>query len=161
VREALFGMLDAQGRIAGARVLDLYAGTGALGLEALSRGAVNAIFVESARAALAVLRANVAALRLSGRARVLETTVERAEAQLAAEAPFDVILADPPYADVAGPAARAIERIVAGGRLSADGLLVLEHASRDAAPELALLAHTRTRVYGDTTLAFYDVGSSR
>ncbi len=150
-------MLDAQGRLDGARVLDLYAGTGALGLEALSRGAAQATFVESARGALAALRANVAALRLAARSRVLEMTVERAESLLAAEAPFDLVVVDPPYADVVGPAARALERIVAGGKLAADGLLVLEHASRDVAPEILRLTHSRSRVYGDTTLAFYEL----
>jgi 16S rRNA (guanine966-N2)-methyltransferase len=154
-------MLDAQGLVANARVLDLYAGTGALGLEALSRGAARATFVESARGALVALRANVAALRLEDRARVLDGEVERAHAKLATEAPFDLLLADPPYADVAGPAKKAIDELVASGRLAADGLLVLEHASRDEAPPLARLKHVRTRVYGDTTLAFYEVDSAR
>jgi 16S rRNA (guanine966-N2)-methyltransferase len=153
-------MLDAQGRLEGARVLDLYAGTGALGLEALSRGAAHATFVESARAPLAALRSNVAALRMVKRVRILELSVERAESLLGAEAPFDLVVVDPPYADVVGPAARAIERIVAGGKLAADGLLVLEHASRDAAPEIPGLVRNRSRVYGDTTLAFYELAST-
>jgi len=159
VREALFGMLEAQGLVRDARVLDLYAGTGALGLEALSRGAAHATFVESARGALVALRANVAALRVASRVIVVEAAVERADAKLAAGAPFDLVLVDPPYADVAGPAKRAVEQLVAAGRLASDGLLVLEHASRDAAPPLALLTHVRTRVYGDTTLAFYEMDS--
>ncbi len=157
VREALFGILDAQGKIAGARVLDLYAGTGALGLEAISRGAAHATFVESSRGAIAALRANLAALRVADRARVVESSVERADAQLAREAPFDLVLVDPPYVDVSGPAARSIERIVGRGLISPDALVVLEHATRDSPPDLARMVLTRSRVYGDTSLAFYEI----
>lgn len=153
VREALFNILaDA---CEGAQVLDLYAGTGALGLEALSRGAARAVFVERGKEALAALAGNVKALGVEGRARVLAVPVERAARTLRLEtARFDLVFADPPYADVkSGAAAAALGEHVA---LLAPGAgLVLEHAQRDAPPILAGLELQRTRSYGDTALSFY------
>ncbi len=136
-------------------MLDLYAGTGALGLEALSRGAAFATFVENARPALVALRANVDALRVAKRARIVDASVDRADAQRLSSEPFDLVLVDPPYADVAGPAAKAVERLVAAGLLANDGVLVLEHASRDKAPAIAGLESSALRAYGDTSLTFY------
>jgi 16S rRNA (guanine966-N2)-methyltransferase len=156
VREALFGILAAAGAIEGARVLDLYAGTGALALEALSRGAADATLVESSGAALGVLRANVGALGLGARARVLELDVERAAARIAGAGPFDIVLADPPWAHVdSGAAERALAHIVSAGALKAGGWFVLEHSSRSPPPAVALLERLETRVYGDTALTFY------
>src|SRR5208283_3651744 len=97
VREALFSILDARGAIVGARVVDFYAGTGALGLEALSRGAAFATFVESDRRALEALSHNVEALRERSRTRVLPVAVARALGMLAREEATLVFL-DPPYA---------------------------------------------------------------
>src|SRR5690606_32710194 len=94
IRAALFNALEAAGEVAGARVLDLYAGSGALGLEALSRGAADAVFVESDRRAVEVLRANVRALGLGGSVR--HGTVRQVLEAAAAE-PFDLVVADPPY----------------------------------------------------------------
>src|SRR3984893_15924457 len=96
VREALFGILSAAGAVEGARVLDLYAGTGALALEALSRGASRAILVESSRNALAALRANVTSLGLEKRTWIAATDVGRAARRLADKGPFDLVFADPP-----------------------------------------------------------------
>ena len=93
VREALFSAL---GAVTGARVLDLFAGTGALGVEAISRGAARAVFVESARPALAALRENLGALGLAESARVVPQLAERALGAVIAEGPFDLIFADPP-----------------------------------------------------------------
>ncbi|HEU4403971.1 MAG TPA: 16S rRNA (guanine(966)-N(2))-methyltransferase RsmD [Polyangiaceae bacterium] len=153
VREALFSCL---GPLEGARVLDLYAGTGALGLEALSRGAARAVFVESANAALAALRANVDELGVAGRALVLGRPVERALAALEPEAPFDLVLADPPYELVRkGPAPRALAALAARGLLAPGARLVLEHASADEPPALAPLMCYDRRRYGDTSLALY------
>lgn len=154
VREALFSILSARITFEGARVLDLYAGTGALGLEALSRGAASATFVEKGRDALAALRKNIDALALRERCRILARAVEGG-AELSG--PFDLVFADPPYADVqSGEATRAVERVLAGGGLAEGGLLVLEHASKTAAPEVQPLgAPYDTRVYGDTAVSFY------
>ena len=151
VREALFSVL---GDIEGARVLDLYAGTGALAVEALSRGARRAVLVESARPALSVLRKNLDDLGLTSEARVIAQPAGRAVELIAAEGPFDLILIDPPYAALA-EAADVARRICARGALAEGGLLVLEHASRDAPPELFGLARTSTRSYGEASLSFY------
>ncbi|HEY2510757.1 MAG TPA: 16S rRNA (guanine(966)-N(2))-methyltransferase RsmD [Polyangiaceae bacterium] len=155
VREALFSILTARGGVlAGARVLDLYAGTGALGLEALSRGAAAAVFVERSREALAVLRANIASLGVGDRAVVVGAAVEKAEKVLR-DSSFGLVFADPPYADVkSGVATRALEAMVVP-RLEPAGLVVLEHASRDPAPPLARLALEESRTYGDTCVTFY------
>jgi 16S rRNA (guanine(966)-N(2))-methyltransferase RsmD len=156
VREALFGILGSAGRLDGARVLDLYAGTGALALEALSRGAAQATLVESSRDALAAVRANVEALGVDDRARVVAADVRGAARRLARAGPFDLVLADPPWALVdTGEAPRAIAGIVRAGALGPDALVVLEHAARSTPPEIDCLARGESRHYGDTALTFY------
>lgn len=152
VREALFSVL---GEVADARVLDLYAGTGALGIEALSRGAARAVFVENGRPALAALRDNLASLDLGSASRVVTQPVLRALEGLAAEGPFDLVLLDPPYAALA-EAGRVLAALP--GKLAAPGArVVLEHASRDAPPVPAGLSLAFTRAYGDTAIALYTV----
>jgi 16S rRNA (guanine(966)-N(2))-methyltransferase RsmD len=155
VREALLAILGE--RVPGARVLDLYAGTGALGLEALSRGAAEATFVERAREALEALRANVSALEVEDRVRVHPAPVERAAREL--KGPFDIVFADPPYAD-APSAVRVLEEIVRGGALDANVTVVLEHPPErgradQKGPKLAGLELEQTRRYGDSCLSFY------
>lgn len=147
VREALFSVL---GDLRGARVLDLFAGTGALGIEALSRGASSATFVERARPALAALRENLTTLGLLGEARVLAAPARRAAVTL--EGPFDLVFADPPYAILA-----EVPPILAslGACLSDDARLVIEHASRDAAPEIPGFVPEPSRRYGDATVTVY------
>lgn len=152
VREALFSAL---GDVSDVAACDLYAGTGALGIEALSRGARRAVFVESARPALAVLRDNLAALGLQELALVIPLPVERALDRLAAEGPFDLVFLDPPYAALAQAAAAAARLAGPLGLLAPGGRLVLEHASRDPAPAVGLLACAATRTYGDTALSIY------
>lgn len=154
VREALFSILGARLHFPDAVVLDLYAGTGALGLEALSRGAASATFVESDRAALAALRENVTALGEDRRATVLPMRIERAVERL--RGPYDLVLCDPPYAQVL-EAARALESIVAGSKLGRAAMVVVEHASRDPAPTIAGLGLVERRVYGDTALGIYEL----
>jgi 16S rRNA (guanine966-N2)-methyltransferase len=151
VREALFSAL---GPIAGARVLDLFAGTGALGIEALSRGAVEAVFVENARPALAALRDNLRALDLAALARVVALPVERAAGAVGAQ-PFDLVFADPPYAAVAS-VPPVLAELAAAGALAAGARLVVEHASRDPAPAIAGFAPRPSRLYGDTAVTLYD-----
>jgi 16S rRNA (guanine966-N2)-methyltransferase len=150
VREALFSVL---GNVSGARVLDLYAGTGALGIEAVSRGATRAVFVENGRPALAALRENITTLDLGSATRVIAQPVLRALEGLAAEAPFDLVLLDPPYAALA-EASRVLAAVP--GKLTApDARIVLEHASRDAPPTPAGLSLVFTRAYGDTSVSLY------
>jgi 16S rRNA (guanine966-N2)-methyltransferase len=148
-------MLEARGGLRDARTLDLYAGTGALGLEALSRGAAHVTFVERRREALAALRDNVAALGVGDAARVVGRPVEAIEGELSG--PFDLIFADPPYADVqSGAAPRALGRVLEGSVLCSDeAVMVLEHSSKTKAPSLATLTLVETRAYGDTQISFY------
>ena len=143
VREAW--MSTVAPHLGGARVLDLFAGSGALGLEALSRGAASATFVEQDPKALAILRANVAALNAGGAAHVVRADALRYARGLGAGA-FDVAFADPPYAQ--GLAAALAEAFVA---VPFAGLLCIEHARDDALPDLAA---ARTRRYGDTSITF-------
>jgi 16S rRNA (guanine966-N2)-methyltransferase len=146
VREALFSSL---GDLDSARVLDLYAGSGAFGLEALSRGAAHALLVESAPAALAVLRANVSALQLPGAA-IAPTRVERLLAVPPDQGPYDVVLLDPPYADPVDP---VLSRLVDGGWLAPGAQVVVERGLRSSPPAWppGLLA-LRSRRYGQTCL---------
>ncbi|MDB4951215.1 MAG: hypothetical protein JWM27_3864 [Gemmatimonadetes bacterium] len=129
----------------GARVLDLFAGSGALGLEALSRGAASAVFVENGPPALKVLRANVDTLGAAGRAEIVRVDAIRYVAGLEAGA-FDVAFADPPYAE--GFAAALLDAFAA---VPFAGLLCVEHGRADAVPDLP---GARTRRYGDTCLTF-------
>lgn len=154
VREALFSALfDVEGFV----VLDLFAGTGAVGLEALSRGAQHVTFVEKSRAALAALDKNLDALRIDRAAVVVQTAdVLRALPRLlAAPRRFDLIYADPPY-DKAG---LVLPELLAVGQalLAEDGVIVCEHRSSDPAPEAPEgLACAKTRRYGEAALAFYE-----
>ncbi|HEX5404641.1 MAG TPA: 16S rRNA (guanine(966)-N(2))-methyltransferase RsmD [Pseudonocardiaceae bacterium] len=149
VREAMFSALEAAVDIDGAHVLDLYAGSGALGLEALSRGSARATFVESDRKALDVLRRNAASVGLPGTV-VLPGAVESVLADRATE-PFDIVLADPPYALTEQQVATMLDRLAGNGWLAGHGVLVLERAARAAEPTLpAGLTMIRSRRYGDT-----------
>jgi 16S rRNA (guanine966-N2)-methyltransferase len=147
VREALFSILLPH--LAGARVLDLYAGSGALGLEALSRGAAHATFVERDARALACLRRNLAACRVEAAQHDLLV----ADAQHFRPAtPVDLVLADPPFAlrDPLAP------ELLAPGALAPGGLLVMEQPSERIAPlRLGSLSLREARAYGRSTLWIY------
>ncbi len=146
-------MFSILGDIAGARVLDVYAGSGALGIEALSRGAESAVFVEHDRAALACIRENLAELGAEGRARVLPVRAERSLAALA-EGVFDLVLCDPPWDALEG-ALGTLESLASAGRLGETARVVLEHSARDAEPEVpGLVAYDRRR-WGDTAASFF------
>ncbi|HTC68599.1 MAG TPA: 16S rRNA (guanine(966)-N(2))-methyltransferase RsmD [Acidothermaceae bacterium] len=162
-REALFSSLDsALGGLQGSRFLDLYAGSGAVGLEAWSRGAAHVVLVESAAAAVKVLRANVVSVHDSrrigitaraGKIDVLPVKAERAAAELPASG-FDVIFADPPYdlptVQVAGVLATLAQRAVP----RADAIVVVERATRDRWAWPLGYAATHARKYGDATLHY-------
>jgi 16S rRNA (guanine966-N2)-methyltransferase len=147
VRESLFSILSGMGVLDGARVVDLYAGTGALGIEAISRGAAHATFVESGRPALAALKENVRTLEVEGSATVIAGRVEK----LKVASPFDLVLVDPPWVDL-GAAVDAVARLVASGGVAAGATIVIEHASRDASPVVAGVEQVDARVYGDTSI---------
>jgi 16S rRNA (guanine966-N2)-methyltransferase len=149
VREALFAILG--DRVSGARVLDLFAGTGALAIEALSRGAARAVLVEQAAPAVAVIRANLTALELTGTALVRRT---RAETYLRTQrdGPFDLVFLDPPYAAGVGLVAGLLARL-ARGALAAGAVVVVESAARSEAPPWPPGLHPEApRRYGDTAL---------
>lgn len=150
VREALFSSLGPV--LDDAVVLDLWAGSGSLAIEALSRGAQRAVLVERDRAALAVLRGNLAACGFAGRGRVVDDDVA-AFARRAQHGPFDVVLADPPYATELEDVWRVLQRLHAGGALAVDVEIALQRPARDARPTPpAPLALERARSYGDTAL---------
>lgn len=138
----------------GRRVVDLFAGSGALGIEALSRGAAHADFVESSRVARSVLEENLEALDLRGRSTLWPLTLPRALGRLrVAIERADVILLDPPYG---GDEARAMLAALAGMQLKTDVRVVLEHHARDQVPEdCGALRRARERRYGETQVSTY------
>jgi 16S rRNA (guanine966-N2)-methyltransferase len=150
VREALFGIL---GPLDGARVLDLYAGSGALAIEALSRGAAAAVLVERDRRALAAIRENLAAFSLGTEARVLALPAERSLGALSSEDPFDLVLCDPPWA-LGENALPVLEKLTRGGKVRAEGRVVLEHSSRETPEPPPGLVRYDQRSFGDTGLSF-------
>ncbi|WP_282785610.1 MULTISPECIES: 16S rRNA (guanine(966)-N(2))-methyltransferase RsmD [unclassified Nocardia] len=161
VREALFNLLAARLDFGGIRVADLYAGSGALGLEALSRGASRALLVESDRKAASVIRGNIDDLGLPG-AELRQGSVAAVLASPPADGPYDLVFSDPPYAlDVTGVIADL--GLLAANEWLVDGaLVVVERSSRS--PELAWPAGyypLKSRTYGETRidLAEYEAGS--
>ena len=155
VREAVFSALQARRDLNGARVLDLYAGSGALGLEALSRGAAHVRFVESDHRAVAVLRRNIGALGLGGAA--TQVTAGAVQAVLHGDpgAPYDLVLADPPYALDEATLAAVLSTLVHGGWLARCALLAVERPAKALAPTwpdgVAALTYRR---YGDTAMHY-------
>lgn len=161
VRESLFAALESMDAITDARTLDLYAGSGALGLEALSRGARSAVLVERGRPAIVVIRRNAAvvaqALGSAGTPRrpLAETTVvESAVGAFLSRAagPFDLVFTDPPYE--LSDAEMTADLVALTPLLSPDAVVVIERARRSTPPDLAAagLALIRERAYGDTVL---------
>jgi len=153
LREALFNILThAYGDpVTGARVLDLFAGTGALGIEAISRGAAFALFVDDGVDARALLRDNVEALGLGGVTRIWRADATKLGAAPAG-GPFALAFLDPPYGqDLAAP---ALVGLVAGGWLEPDALCVVEEAARATVAAPSSLARIDERVYGDTQVVF-------
>ena len=148
VKEALFSILS--DRIAGAVVLDLFAGTGALGFEALSRGAAHATFVEAHRPTAAALRSASRDLGLGERTTVVALAAERAARLL--DSRYDLVFADPPYAQPF-PAA-VFSALRERGALDERSLIVYEHSARETAPADPAFRLERSAHYGDVALAF-------
>lgn len=152
VREALFSSLDSLVDLSGARFADLYAGSGAVGLEACSRGADHVLLVESHPRAVRAARANVVTLGVGDQVRVQPGRVSSVLAA-GADAPYDVVFADPPYAVSDVELTQLQEALLAGGWLAADSVLVIERA-RQSGPVAWVESITadRTRRYGETVL---------
>lgn len=156
VREALFSRLEHAGLIEGSRVLDLYAGSGALGLEAASRGAGEAVLVEAAKSAAAVCRRNAASLGLS--ARVVARRVEAFLAEPPA-GPFDLAFLDPPYDTAEDDLAGVL--VALSAHLAADAVVVVERSIRNAEPRWPDgVLRTDERRYGDTVLWFAEAATA-
>jgi 16S rRNA (guanine966-N2)-methyltransferase len=151
LRETLFNILAP--RIRGARVLDGYAGTGAIGIEAISRGAAMVTFVERDRRAQALIAENLAHCGVESGYAIIRETVARAIDDCGVTKAFEIVLLDPPY-DQQPDAVMA----AAGELLTPHGVLVLEHARRQVAPEAAgSLVRVREVASGSSALAFYEL----
>jgi 16S rRNA (guanine(966)-N(2))-methyltransferase RsmD len=160
VRGAIFDALAAE--VPETHVLDLYAGTGALGIEALSRDAASCVFVEKSAAACRVIEANLRTTRLAERGKVWAMTVSAALERLetacglpaAFQPPYDIILLDPPYGDPT--ILDVVERVSRSGLVARGDFVVLEHGKRVLpAPQLGALSLWRTRRYGDTAVTIW------
>ena len=149
VREALFSILDSRGVIAGARIIDFYAGTGALGLEALSRGAAFVQFVDDGIEARALLRQNVEVLGVAGTTRIFRRDATKLGAAHPVE-PFGLAFADPPYGG--GLAEKALASALYGGWLAQDALIVVEEAADAAFTAPDGLEEIERRRYDDSEL---------
>jgi 16S rRNA (guanine966-N2)-methyltransferase len=152
VREALFSTLDTMIDLDGAGVADLYAGSGAVGLEAVSRGASRVLLVESDPRAARAARQNIAALGAGASATLSTTRVERAVAAKQERA-FDVVFADPPYELADDDLAGVLADLAANGWLAPDAVLVVERATRSPEPVWPVgVTPDRGRGYGESTL---------
>ena len=150
VREAMFAILP---DVTGAHVLDLFAGSGALGIEALSRGAAHATFFDSGRPALEALRGNLRTLGLDARATVVAGDAPALAARHVPARPWELVLVDPPYAS--DLAVRAVSAIPPA-RLADGAVIVIEHDRRNTPPDaIGSLLRTDQRRYGDTLVSFY------
>jgi len=148
MRGAMFNIL---GSVEGMEVLDAFAGTGSIGLEALSRGASSALFIENDRIAQKVIANNIALLDVSDRASLIKATVaswsETSSPQL-----FDIIFVDPPYHDMQLSTVARLPKY-----LKPKGLMILSHPGREQAPTVNGVVVVDNRSYGDAALAFYRI----
>lgn len=156
VRESLFGALDASGTLDGVRVLDLYAGSGALGLEAVSRGAASADLVEKSASAAAVTERNARTVARTVASAPIRVHRSSADSFLqTTSARFDLVFLDPPYDlddDALSATLALLPAAVAGG-----GIVIVERASRSPKPRVPdELRPLRSKRYGDTTLWWYE-----
>ena len=159
LRESIFDILEHRfpGHIEGARVVDLFAGTGALAIEALSRGARSALFVDNGAEARALLRANVEALALGGVTRIWRADAAKL-GSAPAGGPFALAFLDPPYGQ--GLAGRALLSLVEGGWLEPDALCVVEEdAKADVAAPVGL-ERLDERIYGETKIVIFQAGAA-
>lgn len=154
LREAVFSSLAARVDFHDLRVLDLYAGSGALGLEAASRGASDALLVEISRDAVAVCRRNIDALGLGNRARTVRADVLKwLRSGRALAGPFDLVFADPPYSDRDETVDRLLNELVDSGLLAAGAVVVLERGRESASPSWpGGFAEAATRTLGGTVV---------
>ena len=154
VREALFSKLVSRlGSFAGLKVLELFAGSGAQALEALSRGAASAILVDSSAQAAKVITENIQRCRCEERARLLRGDALRTLPQLTSEGPFDLILLDPPYNQ--GLIPQTLEKIDSLQLLGDDGIICAESAAGEKVADIGNLQLLETRKYGSTLIHLF------
>jgi len=172
VREAIFGILA--DKVVGARVLDLFAGTGALAIEALSRGAEHAVLIERSGRCIPIIKENLAHTRVADRAWLIRGDVYPELRKLdAAGEQFDLVFADPPYEargrerraegdpPYIAPAQKALQSLAETGILPEDAVVVIEHATGLVLPaEAGRLRLTRTRRYGSTSISIYGLAGA-
>lgn len=154
VKETIFNVLGQW--LEGESVLDLYAGAGGLGLEALSRGAVRAVFVERDKTVMTTLAENIRTLGFAAQATTLLKPADRAVRWLSGQAEtFSLVFSDPPYADEA--ASKILEELDQTGLVAEGGRVVVEHAKREEPPEkIGSLERIDQRRFGDTVVTFYE-----
>ncbi len=159
LRESIFDILEHRfpGHIEGARVVDLFAGTGALGIEAMSRGARFALFVDNGAEARALLRGNIEALALGGVTRIWRADATKL-GSAPAGGPFALAFIDPPYGQ--GLAEPALGALVQGGWLEPNAFCVLEEAAKAEIAAPAGLALIDERLYGDTRIAIFQASAA-
>ena len=153
VKEALFNILSSQ--IEGATLLDLYAGTGGIGIDALSRGAQNVVFVENNKRHLQYLKKNIASISFEGKAEIFATAatdfLRKAKKQMRS---FDIIFVDPPYQS--SEIEKILPMIQEGDMIVDQGLVVIEHFHKKTLPErVENLFSLKKYKYGETVLSFY------
>ncbi|MEO1397589.1 MAG: 16S rRNA (guanine(966)-N(2))-methyltransferase RsmD [Pseudomonadota bacterium] len=153
-REALFNILGHKSDVTlqGARVLDLFAGTGALGLEAMSRGARFALFVEEGTQGRSLIRRNIETLGLNGRTKLFRRDATKL-GSVGSMAPFDLVFADPPYGK--GLGSRAAQALIRGGWLAPSAILILEETTADLPGELEGFSILDRRSMGETAIGIY------
>lgn len=153
VREAVFSTLESIVGLDGARFVDLYAGSGAVGLEALSRGAVDVLLVESDAKTARTTRGNIAALSATAKVRLVVGTVAQVLAQGPAGPPYDVVFADPPYSVPDEEVTAMLTALVDGGWLAADAIVAVERSRRTPEPTwVPGITAERSRRYGETVV---------
>lgn len=158
VKEALFSSLTSRfGKIEGLSILDLFAGTGNLGIEALSRGAANVVFVDNNPESLQFIRTNLQLTGFTDKVEVIRADAVTAVKQLAAASiKFDIIVADPPYAAIE-LSEELVTAVVSGNLLLEEGVLVLESTRKAEMTIPAGLVLSARKVYGDTALSFLEL----
>ena len=155
VRSAVFSMLESRHAIIGARVLDLYAGTGSLGIEALSRGAIKADFVENNKQLATLISENLSRTKLDDKSKVHNMSVDKALGLLKNK--YDLIFADPPYKMI-NETSESIQKIIELRLLSDRGKIILEHSIRSSFNfKTSDLAIIQTKKYGDTNIDIYEL----
>ena len=153
VKENLFNMISSY--IMDSNILDLFAGTGSLGIECLSRGAKNCVFVDISKESIAIVKSNIKKARVENESTVLNLDFKDAVSRLQGQkSKFDVIFMDPPY--YKEMFVDALEKIDNANLLDEDGIIVVEHDTKDILPDkVNRLEKTKDKKYGNTTLTFY------